>query len=116
MTETTPPTAEQLAEWKRLTEAASGDRWVIGDEGELLIDVHGARATLLAYPKVPPPDCLAEFRWLPDRAFVAAARLAMPTLLAEVERLTAERDRLHALLERCCGNFDPRDGQEATDV
>jgi len=59
-------TAEQMAEWRRLTEAASPPPWVA--------------------------DFLPEFDRWENQVFIAAARTAMPALLAECERLQSRLD------------------------
>lgn len=87
------PTADDLAEWRRLADAASPGPWLAfsrdtepdrdGDNWDITDD----------------PDWTVTANYVPvsamtgawdDYPFIAAARTAVPALLAEVERLTTE--------------------------
>lgn len=80
-------TAEQLAEWKKITEAATEGPWTYDT-------CYGVAFISAAKNK---PIAHAVDYLVPDNAtFIATARTAMPLLLAEVERL---RDKLAAMRE-----------------
>lgn len=75
-----PPTAEELAEWKRLCAAATEGPWefcfyAADPDGDGILRQVGQRKGFLG--------CLHSN----DGGFLAASRTAMPRLLAEVRRL-----------------------------
>ena len=78
-------TPEQLAQWRALADAATPGPWEAtstwSDDGDsYYVAVVDGRALLDTYVSMTDADA----------AFIAAAREAVPALLAEVERLTAE--------------------------
>lgn len=95
-------TDEELQAIRTRAEAATPGPWTEGagtvaggEVRELVIGPDGRTIIAMAYGGFghPMPDCTRE-----DRAFIAAARTDVPALLAEVERLRAERDEVEALL------------------
>ncbi len=74
---------QTLNEWKRLAEAATPGPWQAKNYGS-----DGVDAWLHLSPTVAIGSDHAH--WLTDATFIAAARVAVPALLAEVERLRAE--------------------------
>lgn len=69
-----PITPEQLAQWKTLEEKATKGPWE-------------DRTGIFSLPDEPPGTSL----YSPDAAFIAAARTAVPLLIAEVERLQDQK-------------------------
>jgi hypothetical protein len=89
------PTAAQLAEWGDLAETATPGPWT--SEGERIYGPGGRRVASVALGARADPDTV-----LATAAFLAAARTALPALLAEVRRLRSERDRIgHGLGDMC---------------
>lgn len=92
-------TPEQIAEWRRLAEAATPGPWSAPVETGPT-EVHGA--TPVAITSL--VHSVAEKH---DARFIAAAREAVPALLAEVERLRADyearREACRALGEAISG-------------
>lgn len=95
--------AERLAEWKRLTEAATPGPWTWDDDdwGELVL-LGEKDATIIR--RNDDGELVSDHD---DRNFIAVARTAMSALLDAVAALTAdlaaarrERDALAAALER----------------
>jgi len=83
-------TPEQLAEWKRLADAATEGPWAsveISPEDK----EWGACEITAGDGYVSTMICGVD-----NAAFIAASRNAVPALIAEVERLTAEREDLKA--------------------
>ncbi len=92
---------EQLNTWQALCEAATPGPWfwddgdpkqvlLSGYDGEELpgfpmLHVNCGILTLIGYDD----EALADEMREPDKAFIAAARVALPALLAEVRRLRA---------------------------
>lgn len=92
-----PITNAQLAEWAALCEAATPGPWLHCSPGEVRADGVGPR--LFGSPMI----WQGVNGWQPAQTqvnldFIAAARTAMPLLLAEVERLKAERADLRGAL------------------
>lgn len=83
-------TDEQIAEWRRLSDAATSGPWRATSDGDWVGYVIAAkRRTTIAI-------CEASEV---DMDFIAAAREAVPALLAEIERLrAATRDREAVIL------------------
>jgi hypothetical protein len=88
-------TDEELQAIRARAEAATPGPWTEGvgkvaggETRELVIGADGRTIIAMAYGGFghPTPDCTRE-----DRAFIAAARTDVPALLAEVDRLKAER-------------------------
>ena len=87
-------TDEQLQEWQAATDAATPGPWEAsmtwnGDEF-YYVSVKGGRAVFDSYVSIS----------FADAAFIAAAREAMPALLAEVEQQSARADDAEALAAR----------------
>ena len=80
-------TKEQLAEWQRMTEAATEGPW------RLMWDYtrYGCPIFMKDGDSSAPKDWAEA-----DRGFIATAREAVPALLAEVERLQGDLQRLGA--------------------
>ncbi len=95
-----PPTAEQLAEWHRLEQAATKGPWR-KDSHSGWLEHSGAPVKGLSCS-------LGVIHFDEDADFVAAARTAVPALLSEVERLRALNERWEratgATLEQAEGN------------
>lgn len=98
MSDAKPMTAEELAEARRLEEAATRGPWEwSGERGDLFgpprTDDYGSGPE-----EVRDSIVITDGGYYPprasDRAFIAASRVLVPRLLAEVERLTRERDAL----------------------
>jgi hypothetical protein len=81
---TEPMTQQELEEIRAAEQAATPGPWFVG---RYSIDTGTSR--FIAYPAS--DDSLA-WNYDEDKEFVEMARTAVPRLLAEVERLTAERD------------------------
>lgn len=101
----TAPTPEQLAAWRALTDAATPGEWAQRADRPRFVFVECSPAALVA----------AEAGVEADAAFIAAARTAMPRLLALAEehealRREVERQRTEAqalvdeLLRVICGS------------
>jgi hypothetical protein len=84
-------TAEQRQEWARLAEAATPGEWEIRNHGSA-----GSAIVTGEYERV---FTVARTFEHENAAFIAASRTAVPALLADVDRLTAERDAAYRLLE-----------------
>jgi hypothetical protein len=87
----TMSTAEQRQEWARLAEAATPGEWEIRNHGSA-----GSAIVTGEYERVFTVARMFEHE---NAAFIAASRTAVPALLADVDRLTAERDAAYRLLE-----------------
>jgi hypothetical protein len=87
----TMSTAEQRQEWARLAEAATPGEWEIRNHGSA-----GSAIVTGEYERV---FTVARTFEHENAAFIAASRTAVPALLADVDRLTAERDAAYRLLE-----------------
>lgn len=74
-------TQEQLEQWRALADAATPGPWELKNYG---------KSVYLAGPAIEDIIGRIQFHAGADAAFIAAARAAVPALLAEVERLTAE--------------------------
>lgn len=88
-------TSEERAEWAKLADAATEGpwEWTEGLGGrKRLLGADGSREVLLCAALLWPAG--------PDASLIAAAPTAVPALLADVERLTAERDALAARIEK----------------
>lgn len=83
----TPPDEETLARWERLTHAASVGPWEVEPEG--FIGGIYVEPTIHANGKTIASVRVGLKRTNANSAFIAAAREAMPLLLAEVRRLRA---------------------------
>jgi len=86
-------TPEQIAEWKRLADAAT--------EGPLArnpfvaqIDAFENGVAIPVCKLLWPTDLRTEAQTEANGDFIVAAWVAVPALIAEVERLTAENERL----------------------
>lgn len=91
-TEHTLNTPEQRAEWRALADKATPGPWdtymvpgTRSEEAYVAVEASETEVRIARYEG-------GHF----DGAFIAAARTAVPALLADVERLTAERDALAA--------------------
>ena len=98
MSQPKPPSAEQLTEWERLTEAATPEPWeattdCLGD-GVFQERVGGFAITRSGYS--PAGDAT---RMQADSRFAAAARPAMPVLLREAREAARLRVENAGLLE-----------------
>lgn len=97
---------ERLAELEQLASEASSGPWSVGQFwiGDLCLHrVYSFEA-----------EPIADLRYLHDAAFIAAARAAVPALVAEVRRLRAENDLLRpkvAVEDPALSDFDPEDYQ-----
>jgi hypothetical protein len=80
-------TPEQLATWRQLADAATPGTWAV-DYISNLVSTDDQETIDNGWQQI------CEFWGDDDAAFIAAARTAVPALLAEVERLTAENDNL----------------------
>lgn len=90
-TQNNPPTPDQLAEWEALCEGATPGPWNadnVCDDGS----VHSPTGVVFRPTRSAsdPNDA----RSVEDAEFAAAARTAVPVLLAEVERLQGLNERL----------------------
>lgn len=93
---------ERLAQIRQRCEAATPGPWGYdGQHDEITADSPDAKDYWLIVsqcrtaPNTAPRDGFGH-QYSPDFAFIAAARDDVPYLLAEIERLTAERDALRA--------------------
>lgn len=85
------PTTAQLAEWQRVTDAATAGPWHVEHEAvgyaNERYEVCGETARVNGVTTTPiPAECQSDA----DATFIATARTAMPLLLAEVVRLNDE--------------------------
>ena len=76
----------QLTEWRRLAEEVTPGKWEQASKGSRIIHIHGAVSV----------EGVIECDDSKAAAFIAAARIAVPALLDEVERLTKENFALAA--------------------
>lgn len=81
----TSATAEQLAEWKRLADAATPGPWIW--PGDSMYGNGGEREGDCFDPPIIETDSGHYGPEENDRDFIAAARTAVPSLIAEVGRL-----------------------------
>jgi len=82
-----PITDEQLAQWGALADAASDGPW---DPDVDRCAIYDENEEPVLHADTLHPELIA-----PNLLFAAAARTALPRLLAEVQRLTAELDAAH---------------------
>jgi hypothetical protein len=86
-------TEQQRQQWRELAAAATPGDWQFGGYHDLDdYDVHVFDGDNVTY--------IAQSCYDIDAYFIAAARAAVPQLLADVDALQAERDALAAELER----------------
>lgn len=85
-------TQQQRQEWRELEAAATPGEWEIKSHGSA-----GLAITTGKYERV--FTVARIFEW-DNAAFIAAARAAVPALLADVDALTQERDALAAEVSR----------------
>lgn len=85
-------TDEQLAEWRRLADAAWPGPWELELDRNDQQNVYAADRTWIA---LLPHQCVRSIEEERERdaEFIAAARAAVPALIAEVERLRGEQNR-----------------------
>jgi hypothetical protein len=92
-------TDDRLAELERLCAAATPGPWEVDADRRLALGVASVRCVHGTRPTVAHVD--AHLREMDEAAaFVAAARTAVPELIAEVRRLRAEAADLKARLDR----------------
>jgi hypothetical protein len=94
-----------MEEWRRLESAATGGEWLVmlpkGDNPDAGIMVPGYACIIGEfYAEAKQMGVADRNEALANAEFCAAARMAMPALLAEVERLQAECER-RAVLVAC---------------
>ncbi len=96
---------EEAAEWERLAAGATEGPWVVDQDGSIGAPMAGLVCGEAGHPR---PDCsecgtrvchTSVMPGEPDAAFIAAARTAVPRLLAEREALRADHAALLALHE-----------------
>lgn len=87
-------TEQQRAEWRELTAARTPGVWEAERMQRQYVVSATAQVVAMTYPRINAHDDE------PNAAFIAAASVAVPALLADVDRLTAERDALAAELAR----------------
>lgn len=91
-------TQEELDRLESLANAATGGSWEVGDPYDgrtaLLVAVYGMGMEV------------ADTQTEKDAAFIAAARDAVPSLIAEVRRLREENEALHSRI--LSGNLEDR--------
>lgn len=110
----TRPTPEQAAEIEALTAAATAGPWAVDTAYGLFVeDAGGAPIADLNWAASTEAE---RERARADAEFIAAARTAVPALLAEMDALTAEQHRTRELLRQirliaASGRWtaDPRD-------
>lgn len=94
-------TPEQLADWKALAEKATNTIWW----AHCGLSLPDGR---FGWEVIGPPyyydDARNEYLSEADAGFIAAARVAVPALIAEVERFNAANDRLRAALDAALGD------------
>lgn len=100
LTGTTP---EQRAHWRALAEAAS-PHWCSSGHGDILSHRGPNEYRQLFLSVMGVHNWRGQ--WRNDVAFALAAREAMPLLLADVERLEAERDQLRAVVADYVAAYD----------
>lgn len=83
MTDRQPLTTQQYDEYQALTDAATAGPWAVSEDYSDVLDPYG--------------DQLASFFKTADGRFIAAARTAVPALLAEVRRLRAAMEEIRHL-------------------
>lgn len=94
------PTAEQLAEWRALCDAATPGPWLTWEPWPNM-RVGGEPKYLRLDPCSGPQAVNAHDDWpVADVRFIAAARQALPALLADRDRLVAEKDEARERAER----------------
>jgi hypothetical protein len=92
-----PITREELDRWKQLADAATAGPWEADTRPVKLI--HGT-----VYLPIGPMSLDLEGARV-DAEFIAAARDAVPRLVAEVERLTEEYGRAAEVVVKCSGEL-----------
>lgn len=101
----------EAAEWARLAGEATEGPWVVDQDGSIGAPMAGLVCGEDGHPR---PDCsecgtrvchTSVMPGEPDAAFIAAARTAVPRLLADRERLTAENARMRQVAELRVGTW-----------
>lgn len=91
----------EAAEWGRLAGEATEGPWVVDADGSVGAPMVGLVCDEDGHPRLDCSECGTQVCHTsvmpgePDAAFIAAARTAVPRLLAEREALRAEVERLH---------------------
>ena len=94
----------EAAEWARLAEWATEGPWVVDSDGSIGAPMAGFACGEDGHPRLDCSECGTRVCHVnvmpgePDAAFIAAARTAVPRLLADRERLTGEASRVPVLL------------------
>lgn len=102
----------EAAEWARLAGEATEGPWVVDQDGSIGAPMAGLVCGEAGHPR---PDCsecgtrvchTSVMPGEPDAAFIAAARTAVPRLLADRERLTGEVAQLREDLSRLASEWE----------
>jgi len=102
---------EEAAEWERLAAGATEGPWVVDQDGSIGAPMAGLVCGEAGHPR---PDCsecgtrvchTSVMPGEPDAAFIAAARTAVPRLLADREWLMAENARMRQVAELRVGTW-----------
>lgn len=101
------PTDEQLAAWQALCDVATPGPWECYLLREHTPIEEGTTPDVFVDPENPEQVCAVTNYRDDDAAFIAAARMALPVLLAEVRRLRAnEREAVALERQRCAAFID----------
>ena len=104
-------TDAEAAEWAALAERATEGPWVVDSDGSIGAPMAGFVCGEDGHPRLDCSECgtrvchTSVMPGEPDAAFIAAARTAVPRLLADRERLTAENARMRQVAELRVGTW-----------
>jgi hypothetical protein len=97
----------EAAQWAALADAATEGPWVVDSDGSIGAPMAGFACGEDGHPRLDCPDCGLRVGGSnsDDTAFIATARTAVPRLLADRERLTAENARMRQVAELRVGTW-----------
>jgi hypothetical protein len=100
-------TDAEAAQWAALADAATEGPWVVDSDGSIGAPMAGFACGEDGHPRLDCPDCGLRVGGSnsDDTAFIATARTAVPRLLADRERLTAENARMRQVAELRVGTW-----------
>ena len=98
-------TQEQRQQWRALAQAATPGEWWVEQHSGILHDGTPSTCAVLTSDEYDMASFGDDEQAMFDAVFIAAARTAVPQLLADVDALTQERDALAAELARVRGEL-----------
>lgn len=92
-------TQEQRQQWRALAQAATPGEWCVEQHSGILHDGTPSTCAVLTSDEYDMASFGDDEQAMFDAAFIAAARTAVPALLADVDALTQERDAYARMLD-----------------